>query len=133
MIRSACKSTRTAGAFTLFEALVALAVFSFAVLGFVGAFEAALDSAREVRREAFLRQVLEDRIAFLENAPLFDTDNSYPGPVPGMTIRETIFPEQLVDEEQNILAGFWKLTVSITWQRDGTEETLEASFLRYGT
>ena len=127
------RSYSATAAFTLFEALVALAVFSFAVLGFLAAYDAALDAAREVRRESIVRQILEDRIAWLEKAELFETENRMDGPLPGMKILEAITPETMVDEEQNILGGFWRMSVTVEWQRDGQAETVEASFLRYGS
>jgi type II secretory pathway component PulJ len=117
--------------FTLFEALVALAVFSFAVIGFLWAFDATLDAAREVRREAVVRQILEDRMAWLEIAELVETENVIEGPMPGMKIRETIQPERLIDEEQNILEGFWRVGVLVEWETDGRKESMEAGFLRF--
>jgi type II secretory pathway component PulJ len=127
-----CSSGHSARrAFTLFEALVALAVFSFAVIGFLWAYDATLDAAREVRREAIVRQIMEDRIAWLEIAELVETDNRIDGPLPGMKIRETIQPERLIDEEQNILQGFWRAAVVVEWETDGRKESMEASFLRF--
>jgi len=125
------KSGRRA-AFTLVEALVALGVFSFAVLGFLMAFDTTLDAAREVRREAMIRQILEDRVAWLEHAPLALRDVRIEGPIPGMIIREEISTERLVDEEQNVYGGFWKVRVIVEWEREGEKETMEAGFLRYG-
>jgi prepilin-type N-terminal cleavage/methylation domain-containing protein len=118
--------------FTLVEALVALGVFAFAVMGFMLAFESALQAAREVRREALIRQILEDRIAWLEHAPLTPTENRIEGPLPGMIIREVISPEEMLDEERTILIGFWRMRVLVEWPGSTGTETLEAGFLRYG-
>jgi type II secretory pathway pseudopilin PulG len=118
--------------FTLVEALVALGVFAFAVLGFLMAFDTALEAAREVRREAMIRQILEDRMAWLEHAPLEPGESRLEGPIPGMLIREEISQERLVDERQNIYDGFWRVRVLVEWERAGEKETMEAGFLRYG-
>jgi len=123
---------RRGNAFTLVEALVALGVFSFAVLGFLMAFDTTLGAAREVRREAMIRQILEDRIAWLEHAPLEPREARIDGPIPKMIIREEIAPERLVDESRNIYEGFWKVRVLVEWDRAGEKETMEAGFLRYG-
>lgn len=119
-------------AFTLFEALVALAIFSFAVMGFLMTFDSTLAAARETRREAIIRQMMEDRIAWLEQAELKESEDEFDGPFPGMKIRQTVQKETITDDEKNILDGFWKMGVKVTWTRDGKEETMEASFLRYG-
>ena len=50
-------------AMTLFEVLVALTIFSFAVIGCLVAYNSTLSAAREVRFEAEVRRILEDRIA----------------------------------------------------------------------
>ena len=118
--------------FTLVEALVALGVFAFAVMGFMLAFESALQAAREVRREAILRQILEDRMAWLEHAPLARMENRIEGPLPGMIIQEEIAPETMLDEQRTILEGFWRVRVLVEWPGPEGPETLEAGFLRYG-
>lgn len=124
--------TRKMAAFTLFEALVALAVFSFAVMGFLMAFDSTLDAARVVRRESLIRQVMEDRMAWLENAELAPMDSRIDGPWPGMKVQEIVTREVLTDDKKNVLDGFWKMRVVVEWTRDGQEEKMEASFLRYG-
>lgn len=118
--------------FTLVEALVALGVFAFAVMGFMLAFESALQAATEVRREALIRQIMEDRMAWLEHAPLAPMENRIEGPMPGMIIREEIAPETMLDEERTILEGFWRMRVLVEWPGPRGPETLEAGFLRYG-
>lgn len=111
---------------------MALGVFSFAVLGFLMAFDTTLQAARDVRREAMARQILEDRIAWLERIPLEPRDVRLDGPVPGMVIREEVAPERLVDERQNVYEGFWRVRVLVEWERSGEKEQLEAGFLRFG-
>lgn len=123
---------RSCSAFTLFEALVALAVFSFSVMGFMMTFDSTLSAAREARRESIIRQIMEDRIAWLEHAELQKSEQEIDGVFPGMKIRETIEPKTITDDEKTILQGFWKMTVKVSWPRDGKEESLESHFLRYG-
>lgn len=132
-VRFSLRSRKTGlPGFTLVEALVALGVFAFAVMGFLLAFESALQAAREVRREALVRQILEDRMAWLESAPLEPAENRIEGPLPGMVIREEIARETMMDEERTVLEGFWRLRVLIEWPGPQGPETMEAGFLRYG-
>lgn len=120
-------------AFTLVEALVALGVFAFAVLGVLMAFDSGLQAAQQVRREALVRQILEDRVAWLETAPLEPAENRFEGPLPGMLIREEITRETLVDEERTVFDGFWRVRVLVQWPGPGgNKENLEAGFLRFG-
>lgn len=116
--------------FTLFEALIALGVFAFAVLGLMMAFDSLLEAGREARREAVIRNILEDRIAWLEEVEPHVFENRIDGPLPEMVITESIEPEQLTDSNLTIYDGFWRCRVKIEWKRDGKLETLEASFLR---
>ncbi|MCS7009719.1 MAG: prepilin-type N-terminal cleavage/methylation domain-containing protein [Chthoniobacterales bacterium] len=116
--------------FTLFEALIALAVFGFAVVGLMMAFDELLDAAREIRRESVIRNILEDRIAWLEEAELQKYENRIEGPLPDMVIYETIEPEQLTDSKLTIYEGFWRCRVKIEWKRESGTETLEGGFLR---
>lgn len=118
-------------AMTLFEVLVALTIFSFAVIGCLVAYNSTLSAAREVRFEAEVRRILEDRIAHLEGMELKEYEDQIESDLPGLKIRETIRPEEIVDSERTILSGFWKVEIIATWERDGTPQEIKTSFLRY--
>lgn len=119
-------------AMTLFEVLVALTIFSFAVIGCLVAYNSTLSAAREVRFEAEVRRILEDRIANLEGMELKEYEEQIETDLPGLKIRETILPEEIVDSERTILSGFWKVEIVATWERDGAPQEIQTSFLRYG-
>ena len=120
-----------AGGFTLFEVLVALGIFCLAIIGLLFACNSALDAAREVRFEAAVRRLLEDRVAELEGMDAGDYAQAFDSALPGVAIHESISRETVVDHERTILEGFWKVAVQARWVRDGEERSLEAEFLRY--
>ena len=119
-------------AMTLFEVLVALTIFSFAVIGCLVAYNSTLSAAREVRFEAEVRRILEDRIAHLEGMELKEYEDQIESDLPGLKVRETIRPEEIVDSERTILSGFWKVEITASWERDGVPQEIQTSFLRYG-
>jgi Tfp pilus assembly protein PilV len=59
----------TCAGFTLFEVLIALAVFMLAVVGIAKALDTALDAALEARQRTQCRHQLESRLAYCLAAP----------------------------------------------------------------
>ena len=60
---------KSEGGFTLFEVLIALAVFMLAVAGLAIALNTALQATLEVRQRSFCRTELESRLAFCQANP----------------------------------------------------------------
>jgi hypothetical protein len=123
--------TRRPTAFSLVEVLVALGMFAFAVVGLLIAYNSSLSAAREVRRESEIRRLLEDRMAEWEGIPLEPTENRLESSIPGVTLLETCQREELIGPEQTIYSGFWKITLTATWEDAGSPQSLQADFLRY--
>ena len=117
-------------AFSLVEVLIALGVFSFAVVGLLGAYNSAMAAASDVRRESEIRRMLENRVASLELRDLEPYENREETVIPGVTITERIEQEQLIDDEQTIF-DFWRVTVEATWEQGGQPQAMAATFLRY--
>ena len=124
-------SDRRIGAFTLLEVLVALGVFSFAVLGMMGALNALLESAREARFHEIVRHRLENHLAFYEGGQLKEVSRKVEFDTPKMTITETVRREQVLNSERTVLDGYWRVTVLAEWESLGVKEKEEASILRY--
>lgn len=125
-------SDRRIGAFTLLEVLVALGVFSFAVLGMMGALNALLESAREARFHEIVRHRLENHLALYEGGQLKEVSRKVEFDTPKMTITETVRREQVLNSERTVLEGYWRVTVLAEWESLGVKEKEEASILRYG-
>jgi len=125
-------SNRRTGAFTLLEVLVALGVFSFAVLGMMGALNALLESAREARFHEIVRHRLENHLALYEGGQLKEVSRKVELDTPKMTITETVRREQVLNSERTVLEGYWRVTVLAEWEYLGVKEKEEASILRYG-
>jgi len=116
---------------TLFEVLVALTIFSFAVIGCLVAYNSTLSAAREVRHDAEVRRILEDRVAELEGMEPREYEKVIDSALPGLKIRESIRPEEITDAQGTVLSGFWKVEVTAEWERDGAPQEIQCSFLRY--
>lgn len=125
-------SNRRIGAFTLLEVLVALGVFSFAVLGMMGALNALLESAREARFHEIVRHRLENHLALYEGGQLKEVSRKVEFDTPKTTITETVRREQVLNSERTVLEGYWRVTVLAEWESLGVKEKEEASILRYG-
>ena len=99
--------------FTLFEVLIALAVFMISVIGIATALNTAIQSALEVRQRAMLRIELESQLALRmgdplhkENLVLEAKDNH------GIRVEENLVPYAGRDRNGNALQHLGKLTIT---------------------
>lgn len=117
--------------FTLFEVLVALGVFAFAIIGLLMALDSALSAASDARFETLVRRQLENSMAKLESIEPQEYKEVMEIAMPAMRITETMTAETIVTEERIRLDGFWRVRIEATWSRRGREETFSAEFLRH--
>ena len=123
---------RPRGAFTLFEVLIALGVFSIAVTGLAIALDSAVVAAFEARERALARVVLESRLsAVLSDPPLGGSrviearDNN------GVRVEETMEKFEARTTNGVPVTGLWKLRVIADWgRRDKSKETAEILLFR---
>lgn len=113
--------------FTLLEVLIALGIFAIAGIGLLIALDSAVDAARYTQRDGEVRNGLENRMARLSVGRLRPFTNEET--IGGVTFREEVAREELVNEDQVKLPGFWRLSVSAEWTDDGGEQTWDASHL----
>lgn len=100
-------------AFTLFEVLIALAVFMLAVIGIAKAIDAALQAALEARQRTACRQQLESRLAFCLAEPpsvgqpriLEAAQNG------GVRVEETMEPYPVKNAKGQDVQGIKKLVI----------------------
>lgn len=113
--------------FTLFEVLIALAVFMLAVAGLAAALDTALQAALDVRERNQFRSMLESRLAYCQADPpqagsprVIEADKNH-----GVRIEESVEPYRAKNAQGSELAGLTKLTIKIrTGTRSDSAEIL---------
>jgi len=126
-----CDLLRRVRGFTIAETLVALAVFSFSVLGIVMALDATIGAARTMQRESLIRGELQSRLAILSNRPAREFSAKADVNADGVTYQEIVIPEQIQQENATVLAGFLKVSVTARWMDRGEPQEWELSHLEY--
>lgn len=117
------------GGFTLFEVLIALAVFMLAIVGIAKALDTALQIALEARQRTLCREQLESRLAFCLVVPpplgqprIIEAENNH-----GVRIEETLEPFAAQNAKSQEVQGLKKLVIRTT---SGTQSD-SAEILRY--
>jgi len=102
--------------FTLFEVLIALAVFMMAVTGLAIALNTALGVALEVRQRSACRAELESRLAYCQAIPpgvgstrVLEASKNH-----GVKVEETLVPYAAKNGKGLAVEGLKKLTIKTT-------------------
>ena len=119
--------------FTLFEILIALAMFSLAIGGLAIALDRIIAAKAMLRDEAEMRQQLESQLDRAMALPIeqlaagIDTEPDTRG------VKYFISAEQAEDERKDdvILAGLWWVTVRAEWTDGAQKQERKEKFLRY--
>lgn len=99
--------------FTLFEVLIALAVFSLAVTGLAIALESIVQTALEARQRSFCRMELESRLAYnMADPPIEGERTLTASENHGFDVTESATPEVIEDGEGHPLTGIYRLKIS---------------------
>lgn len=115
--------------FTLFEVLIALAVFAIAVTGLAIAIESGIRAALDTRSAAAARDVLESRLAVCLADPPMGAERIIEASTNnGVRVREVMQPQELKTTNDTILPGMWRVSITAEWG-SGQKET--ADFLLY--
>ena len=100
--------------FTLFEVLIALAVFMLAVTGLAIALDTALQAALEVRQRSFCRSELESRLAYCQANPppegsprVLEAARNH-----GVRVEESLTPFPARNAAGAKISGLKKLTIT---------------------
>jgi len=116
MTMSKCPPKTASEGFTLFEVLIALAVFMMAVTGLAIALNTALQVALEVRQRSACRSELESRVAYcqafpppLGNSRILDSSKNH-----GVKVEETLVPYEAKNGKGIAVMGLKKLTIKTT-------------------
>lgn len=124
-------SRQAARGFTLFETLVALGVFTFAVMGILTAMTSAVDASRSMQRESFIRESLQSRLAVLSNIPVQAFAKESDPDAQGVRYLESVSRKEMLKEDRTVLEGFWKVSVKAVWTEEGEPQEWELSHLEY--
>ena len=109
---------------------MALAILAFAVIGLLAALNTAVDAARVLRREASVRQRLENRLTQLRLDPKQNLRRETPADESGVSYLEEIKAEQVTKADRTLLDGYQRIRVVARWRNNaGQPEEREASFL----
>jgi len=110
--------------FTLFEVLIALAVFALAVTGLAIALESIVQTALEARQRTLLRMELESRLAYDMVDPPIEGDRTLSAAENhGFEITESATQENLEDGEGHPITGIYRLKV--TTKMNNSTDSLE--------
>lgn len=115
---------RHAKAFTLFEVLIALAVFALAVTGLAIALESIVQTALEARQRTLSRIELESRLAYdMVDPPIEGERKLSASENHGFEIIESATPQEIEDGEGHPLQAIYRLKV--TAKMGNNSESLE--------
>ncbi|MFI0348361.1 MAG: prepilin-type N-terminal cleavage/methylation domain-containing protein [Chthoniobacterales bacterium] len=109
---TSCLLSPNSKAFTLFEVLIALAVFCIAVTGLAVALETAVQSSIEARQRVLSRLELESRLAYnMVDPPLSGNRTIEARDNNGIAVEESATPEQLEDAQNHLITGLYRIKI----------------------
>ena len=122
------RRNRSTAGFTLFEVLIALAVFMLAVTGIAIAIDTALQATLDIRQRSLSRSLLESRLAYcLADPPVGQKRVIEASKNHGVRIEEVMEPYAAKNAQGIAVNGLKKLTITA---KTGTQ-TDSASVLLY--
>lgn len=118
--------------FTLTEAIVALGIFAFAVVGLGIALDGVLEAGHMARQESLARQMIESRLAEIQARPaLQEGEQSQAASERGVALREEIEPVNATGIDGQALTGLWKVRLTASWKDGGTDSEQVAEIVVY--
>ncbi|MFC5454134.1 type IV pilus modification PilV family protein [Prosthecobacter fluviatilis] len=113
--------------FILFELVLALTIFSIAVLGLVKALNMTLQTANLLRRDQLIRIGMRNVFEELRNKPLAKMSTTITDTTFGITYTSSTEALSLKTTNGGVLSDMYKLTIHATSSFDGVaqEDTLE--------
>lgn len=113
--------------FILFELVLALTIFSIAVLGLVKALNMTLQTANLLRRDQLIRIGMRNVFEELRNKPLAKMSTTITDTTFGITYTSSTEALSLKTTNGGVLSDMYKLTIHATSSFDGVEQedTLE--------
>lgn len=130
-IRSACRARRAPGGYLLFEVVLALTVFAFAMVGLVVQLERGIASSGKMERDQRIRIALEAVLNEVKEQEIGEMVSDRVDDQFGVTFATRVEPQVLENADGESLQDLYKLTATATWSEGGEELTEIAELTLY--
>lgn len=124
-----CRSFEGKEGFFLLEAIVALGIFSIAILGLSAAVGHILDAERELRLLQRTRIELESQLATVAASRLQPGSVILESPIPGVELVRLIEILEPQNDEGDKLKFLYKITVTAKRKGDATQQLLDSAWV----
>ncbi len=122
--------------FMLLEALLAVTIFALGVITLGRCVSNCVSAERLKEEDSLARRLLENRWAEIEagTGTLARESNDEfddKSPFAGLKLKMTSVPIEKKNEKEEKIEGLFAVTLSVTWQSDGEEQSKELMFYVY--
>ena len=120
--------------FILFEAMIAVAIFSIGVLALGRCVDNCITAGMVKVEDERARRFLANRMAEIEQGSVVVTDKAteeLKGEFEGMSLRTTRVPLKKKNEDEKELFGLFGITLELAWKNNGQERARELTFYVY--
>ena len=126
----------------LLEALLAVTIFAIGVITLGRCVSNCIAAQRMQEEDGLARRALENRWAEIESGAVpfsvpggntisLSTSEELKGPFAGMTMKTSGVPVQKKNEKEEKIEGISAVTLTVTWQSGGEEQSKELIFYEY--
>jgi prepilin-type N-terminal cleavage/methylation domain-containing protein len=122
---------KTFRAFTLLEVMLALAIFSMAILGLALSLQEMIEASLESRRDNEVRRELDSRLATFRQKQIQPGTQDLGQDQAGRTYEGETTLLELKNQRNVALHGLYRLTVRTKWKAGATEEERSCSLYVY--
>ena len=126
--------TTSKAAFALYEVLLGVAIFAIGVIALGHAVENCLNASTISEEESAVRQILSDRMAFVQAAPgVPDPEKEFKIKSNSGTIKliQKSAPATLEEEDKTLLSGLTLVMLTAQWQHAGVPQSKRIQFYVY--
>jgi type II secretory pathway component PulJ len=125
------KTRRSLRAFTLFEVMLALAIFSMAILGLALSLQKMVEASLETRQDNEVRRELDSRLAIFRQKQIQPGTQDLGQDKAGRVYEGETTLLELKNRRNVALNGLYRLTVRTKWKAGATEEERSCSLYVY--
>jgi hypothetical protein len=122
---------RRVGGYILFEMVLAITIFSLAVLGLARSLDQALTAANMLRRDQIIRIGMRSFLEEVRRKPLTEMSMTYLDPTYGVTYTSTTEPVSLRTTSGSTLSDLYNLTIKASSAFNGVPEEAQLNVYVY--